>query len=242
MYDQNMIKVYNQSTGIIINAINYILRLVLIKLLSSIGEDTKSSVLRSIKGGIFVTQYFNTAFLLLLVNANFSEHHIPFLSEYLHGQYTDFSSDWYKDVGVTIVRTMLISAIFPFVDFGIAWSLRNGIRLLDRSFGKNRFSSKKKSIQQYIDIYSGPEFMVHFRFSTIMNTTFVCLMYGTALPVLFPIGLLAFCVLYFVERLLICYFYKQPPAFDDRITMSSMKVLAWAPVVYMMFSYWFLSN
>ena len=84
--------------------------------------------------------------------------------------------------------------------------------------------------------------MIHYRYSSIMNTVFVCLMYGTALPILYPIGLLAFVVLFSVERYLICYWYKQPPAFDEKITKNALSMLLWAPLLYMMTSYWFLSN
>ena len=48
-------KAYNSAISVVINVINYILRLILIKLLTSIGEVTKSLVLRSIKVGIFIT-------------------------------------------------------------------------------------------------------------------------------------------------------------------------------------------
>lgn len=67
-------------------------------------------------------------------------------------------------------------------------------------------------------------------------------MYGTALPILYPIVLWAFFVLYTLERLLVCYYYKQPPAFDEKMTMSALNMLMWAPIVYMMISYWFLGN
>lgn len=92
--------------------------------------------------------------------------------------------------------------------------MRESFRRLDRGFGKDIFKTKKKSIQQYVDMYSGPEFMIHFRFSSLMNTTFVTMMYGTALPILFPISLLAFVILYTLERCLVFYYYKQPPVFD----------------------------
>lgn len=96
----------------------------------------------------------------------------------------------------------------PVVEFGAMWGLRNGLRLLDRSFSRDYYKSKKKSIQLYVDVYSGPEYMIHLRFSTIMNLTFVCFMYGTALPLLYPIALWSFFVLYTLERILICYYYK----------------------------------
>jgi len=95
---------------------------------------------------------------------------------------------------------------------------------------------------QYVDIYSGPEYAIHFRYSAIMNTVFVCAMYGSAMPILFPIGLLAFVILYVWERLLICYYYKQPPMFSESMTKSAYSVLSYAPIVYIMMTYWFLSN
>ena len=84
--------------------------------------------------------------------------------------------------------------------------------------------------------------MIHLRFSTIMNLTFVCFMYGTALPILYPIALWSFFVLFTLERMLVCYYYKQPPALDDKLTMNALKMMLWAPILHMMLSYWFLSN
>lgn len=53
--------------------INYILRLFIIKLIIYLGKDTESEQTRLITNGVFIVQFFNTAFLLLLVNANLSE-------------------------------------------------------------------------------------------------------------------------------------------------------------------------
>ena len=235
-------KAINISISVIINIINFVIKVILIVLIASIREDTKSAMMRSIKVGVFVTQFFNTGVLILLASANLSETKVPVLNELARGPYTDFTSEWYRDVGGIIVKAMVISAIMPLVEIVMFWCLRNGLRWLDRSFTKDVFKSKKKSIQLYIDTYSGPEYTIHFRYSTIMNTTFVCLMYGTALPILFPIALFSFFMLYTVERLQVCYWYKQPPAFDEKMTMNTLRMLLWAPIIYMMFSYWVLSN
>lgn len=145
-------------------------------------------------------------------------------------------------MGSIIIKTLIIASIMPLVEFGTMWSIKNLLRSTDRNFTKDHYKSKKKSIQLYVDMYSGPDYMIHLRFSTIMNLTFVCFMYGTALPLLYPIALWSFFVLYSLERLLVCYYYKQPPALDDKLTQSSLKMLLWAPIVHMMLSYWFLSN
>ena len=71
---------------------------------------------------------------------------------------------------------------------------------------------------------------------------FVCLMFGTALPILYPLALLQYLMLYVTERLLVFYFYRQPPSFDEKLTMSTLEIMLGAPVLQMCFSYWYLSN
>ena len=237
-----IVKVYNLSISLMINIVNTVIKLILVNLIQVIGEDTRSATNRSVKMGVFVTQFFNTGILILLSSANFQYTNVPILNQYLRGQYTDFTSDWYKDVGAIIVKAMLIASIMPVVEFFISYGKLSVFRLLDRGFSKNVFNSKKKSIQQYADVYSGPEYMMHFRFSTIMNIAFVTLTYGTALPILYPIALWSYFVLFTFERVVICYYYKQPPAFDEKMTISALDMLTWVPIPFMMFAYWFLGN
>jgi hypothetical protein len=95
---------------------------------------------------VFIAQFFNTGFVLLLANANLEETHIPFLNKVVRSIYTDFSDPWYKDVGATIIKTMMIGAVMPVVEFCMMYSLRYGFRMMDRSFKKDDTKSKKKSI------------------------------------------------------------------------------------------------
>ena len=67
---------------------------------------------------IFITIFFNTAFVLLLANANLNES-IPSLGSILNGPYNDYSTDWYKNVGDLIVISMIINAITPIIEFWI---------------------------------------------------------------------------------------------------------------------------
>lgn len=180
--------------------------------------------------------------MIILSSANLQYTNIPILNQYLRGSYTDFTHDWYRDIGAIIVKAMLIASIMPVVEFFISFGQKYAFRLLDRGFGRDSFRSKKKSVQQYADLYSGPDYMMHFRFSTIMNITFVTLTYGAALPVLYPIALWSFVVLYTVERIMVCYYYKQPPAFDEKMTVNALEMLTWAPIPFLMFAYWFLGN
>ena len=64
-----------------------------------IREDTKSEQLSTITNYVFYAQFFNTALLILLVNANLSEQGwIPFNST-VDFKYYDYVPEWYVDVG-----------------------------------------------------------------------------------------------------------------------------------------------
>ena len=52
---------------------NYVLRMICIKLITWIGYPTETRQLEEITQVTFLVQFFNTAFLLLLVNADLSE-------------------------------------------------------------------------------------------------------------------------------------------------------------------------
>jgi hypothetical protein len=64
---------------------------------------TKPSLTFSIMLKIFVVSFINTAVIILLVNfkLNFKIGTIPIIA----GQYSEFSVDWYRVVGSTIVRS-----------------------------------------------------------------------------------------------------------------------------------------
>jgi hypothetical protein len=110
---------------------------------------------------------------------------------------------------------MIINSIFPFVEFSIAYSMAWFYRRLDRKWGSDTYVTQKSSMQLYVDLYSGPQYFIHFKYSGMMNVCFVTMMYGIGLPILFPIAAFTYFVMYSLERLLVAYFYQLPPTFDD---------------------------
>ena len=73
VFDQYSIMGYSRAVQYMIIAINYVLRLFIIKLIIYIGKDTESEKTRLICNGVFIVQFFNTGLLLLSVNANLAE-------------------------------------------------------------------------------------------------------------------------------------------------------------------------
>jgi len=76
----------------------------------------------AIKDGVLVTQFFNTGLLTLLSTTNQIESSIPFLRSIFRGPYTDFNSQWFRQVGPIIVDAMLIASFMPLIEFAIAWA------------------------------------------------------------------------------------------------------------------------
>mmetsp|Transcript_30189 Transcript_30189/g.46169 ORF Transcript_30189/g.46169 Transcript_30189/m.46169 type:complete len:98 (+) Transcript_30189:907-1200(+) len=93
------------------------------KLIDKIGYDTLSLKVSSVFTAIFVTSFINTGILLLLTNANLSSYPILDLLP-LRGQFPDIDMFWYIEIGPSLVQTMIITAIFPYVEFLIFWTLK----------------------------------------------------------------------------------------------------------------------
>ena len=206
-----------------------------------IGKDTETEQTKLITNGVFLVQFFNTGFLLLLVNANLSEQSTV-LGFIFSGGMPDFNSDWFSQIGNTLISAMMFNIYWPIIEFFCFFGMRLGFRLLDRKFTCNVKSTKKTTIQQYVEIYSGPVYFIHYKYSSILNITFVTLMYGIGLPVLFPVAAIAILVLFIVERCMIYYSYRQPPLYDEKLSNSTLNILCYAPLLMLAFGFWMISN
>lgn len=115
-------------------AINYVLRLFIIKLIIGIGNDTISEQTKLITNGVFVVQFFNTALLLLMVSANLEEQGFPLSYLSVQTGKSDFNSKWFSDIGVTLTGAMLFNVYWPIIEFFVFGAMRQAFRCLDRGF------------------------------------------------------------------------------------------------------------
>lgn len=212
-------------------------------LISWIGYASETEKLSKITSFTFYMLFFNTAFLLLMVNADMSEQ--PFSFGLTMGSYADFNALWWKAIGNALLSTMLINSIFPIVEFFMYWGLlRFPFRWMDKSWSCSTDPEKtrKTSITSYIDCYAGPEFLMHFKYSSILNIIFVTFMYGLGLPMLFPYAVLALSVLWFSEEMLFYYSYRLPPMYDETLGKAVISKMKIAPIFMMLFGYWMFSS
>jgi hypothetical protein len=169
------------------------------------------------------------------------------------GNNGDFNESFFTVIGNTLISTMIFNAIYPILEFFMYWGLRILYRQMDRGLcacsrdknGNSCFSSWRTtstSIQNYINLYSGPIYYMHYKYSTILTTCYVTFMYGFGLPYLFPVAILAITVLYFVEKTMLYYCYRSPPMYDEKTYELVIKMCKGAPIFYCAFGYWMASN
>jgi hypothetical protein len=140
-------KILGMMMSFIIVSINWILRNIMITLIKSIGQDTYSQQLKSITNGVFVVQFFNTAILIILVQANFKELGVPdTINKVFNGPFYDFVPLWYVAVGAKLTQTMIIMAMFPFVEWGMAYYRQWLFRKLDNGWTNDTYKTKKTSM------------------------------------------------------------------------------------------------
>lgn len=145
---------------------------------------------------------------------------------------------------------MIFNIMWPIIEFFAFWFQREGLRIIDRGLSgiKSIFtmsddtSTKTITIYQYVEIYSGPVYMIHYKYAAILNVTFIAFMFGAGLPVLFPVASISMLTLYIVEKLMIFYSYRQPPTYDAELNDSVLGLLSYAPILFFSFGYWMLSN
>lgn len=67
-------------------------------------------------------------------------------------------------------------------------------------------------------------------------------LYGTCMPILYVVAFFAFLVLFVNERVLVCYYYREPPSFDEEITLKAMNFISWIPTLVLPFVFWQMGN
>lgn len=225
--------------GIVI--VNTIIRMVVIAIITMVGCQTESGEMSYVTDCVFICQFFNTGFLLMLCGANLYGQGLPF-GVFFQGSISDFDSMWFDNMGATIIGSMRFNIFFPIANEILWYGIRSALRLKDGAFTEEDKSTKKTSIQQYVNLMSGPKYFMHFKYSGLMNVTFITMMFGAGIPQLFQIAAATYIVLYTLENFMLYYVYKAPPAYDEKLNNSVLTNLSYSPLLLLSFGYWMLSN
>jgi hypothetical protein len=115
-------------------------------------------------------------------------------------------------------------------------------RRRDRGFGSDRSETKTLTQYDYEDMNTGIEFEIDYRYAGLLTWLFVVMIYGTGLPILYPIGALNFFVGYWVDKYLILNHYRSSPMFGHHILLQVLDWFKWALLCHFVISCWIFGN
>ena len=183
-------------------ATNVVLKMVLKKLINFEGPKDKTALITSLTIKLFLASLVNTAFLTLLINGNINlflgdnvdQDTVDNINEYgvLGGGYDDFGEEWYLNIGVPIIVTMIINMLSPHITAFVEWAIKRYTQWRDRGCSSNLAYTRKVTQNDLEKLYTGPEFIMYLKYAQLLNTLFVSLIFSSGMPVLIPICFLTF--------------------------------------------------
>ena len=228
---------------LILEGINLVVTLVCevsVKIMKFSNKTTEECVLM-IMG--YLLTFFNSAILLLLINANFRGTGIPI--NYFDGYFMDFNDKWFVIVAPIFITPMFIRFAIPPIIIMVKWFLKKLLIILDRRAirpSKQGIFTSQNSNLDFANLYSGDEFELSNPYNKVLLNVMVSMMLGFGLPILFPLVLIFIIVIYFSYKVALLYWFQKPPQFDDSLSKLFMYNLKYGAVLYCGFAYWMLCN
>ncbi|CDW82979.1 UNKNOWN [Stylonychia lemnae] len=177
---------------------------------------------------IFLIQFVNTVMILILVNWRIDRTYDFELNGKLYkipkpifgdnfvifsGRYTDFTPEFYRTVGTTLLLTMIINIVSPnFINFGF-YLVKKISQCCDRRCTTDLRKTKMIIQEDYEALYMGPELQFEGRYATLLTTFYACLFLSFGMPLFYVVGFLSFLFTYWIDKYLFGVFFHLVIAF-----------------------------
>lgn len=161
----------------------------------------------SISWKMMVALVLNTALLPIFMGSDIQDLRlVPFLFK---GEYRDTTSEWYADIGNTIMQVAIINAfVFPMACISKIWLWQ-----LMAKF----FTPRVKTQRQLNLLYRPPTFYLSERYGPFAAATFYTIIFSSGLPLLYAVHVL-WCVLQIaVDRLALFKYCASPPRYTGKL-------------------------
>ena len=217
------------SFGIVI--VNFFIKFILQTLSKFERASNRNKEQVKIMKRVFYATFINTALVILTVNADFSsmKSHSWMPGFLFNGEFSDFSREWYPNVGSTIVSTMMINIFSP--------SWMNMFLLYPLGGCKRKFGIRGCVIQAQANTrFQGAEFDLAIKTSFIVRSIFACFLYSSGMPILNIVCFLILFSLYWIDKFLILRHYQKPPMLNSVLNDEVIKILPFAVALHCGFS------
>lgn len=136
---------------------------------------------------------------------------------------------------------MILNIFVPHISVFVGMLLVYIKRCLDSgcSCGKR---TKKNLKRDYMNLYIGPNFQLDTRYSQILVTIFVTLIYSPGMPILYICLFFFLFLCYFIDKWMILRFYRTPPKYDMLIVKLFNILVFISLIFHYAFGIWIYGN
>lgn len=164
------------------------------------------------------------------------------MTKHFRGPYYDYIPMWYIDAGLKIQIAMLIQMFLPIISCIIAFTVPKLKQYYDNKGTGDPYVTRSTTLSKYKYYNGGSEYMIHFKYSDALNVTFVSLMYGLAIPLMFPIAVITLRLQNLCEKIAIAWVARLPPAMDNSLNNNALRMVSFAPMFLLMNGFWMVDN
>lgn len=217
------------SFGVIF--INFVMKIIF-RILSRFEKvSNKSAEQLKLMSKVFIATFINTGLVILAVNADFSSlKTVKWLPQFIfNANFSDFSRQWYVQVGSTLVTTMLVTIFSPHCFLLLTFY---PMGLCRRHCCVGRYKTQRIMNQKF----AGADFDLATRNSFVLTVVFTCYLYSGGMPIMNVICCLTMFMLYWVDKFLILRHYSKPPLYNHLLHERVLHYLPYAVIFHCGFS------
>eukprot|EP01035_Chromulina_nebulosa_P019171 gene19171-25016_t len=186
-------------------------------------DDTKA---QNIFIRLFLLKYINTG-AIFLFESNYS------ILKDIYGASTqntsEFSPAWFNSIGVTILLVQMGNIFLAHIN--------------RRRLHRSRHVPKAALTQDDLNkAQKGPVFELAYSYAQVLSTFYVCMTFGTGMPLLYAITAANFFIFYFLEKYLFINAYQSPPRYNMKIPKLASELIPYGVLLHLGMSIWILSN
>jgi hypothetical protein len=155
------------------------------------------------------------------------------------GDYNDFDPQWYTFVGSTIILYMIINTVtshLPLLFSFIIFSIR---KCKDTCCGR---ITRKRTRQEFLELHTGPEFGMGIRYSQMLTTIFVIVVFASGMPSLYILCFTFFFISYWIDKILILRYYRSPPHINLYMPKLFAFLIFFGVIIHLCFAIWVYGN
>lgn len=93
---------------------------------------------------------------------------------------------------INIISLPIINIMF--------YLMKQCLRCCDRKCSSDKTKTRKKTQEAWNLLYTGPDFLIDFRYSQILTVIFICFLYGAGLPLLYYSTVLNLIIIYWLDK------------------------------------------